>query len=106
MQDIYLVILSIISLIIAIISLGISIKIYKEYEFIYIKEGIKYHGIIDLMLEYDDHIDIVDYKLKNIEDEKYILQLKGYQEFIKSNTSKPVLLYLYSIINGAILKIE
>ena len=32
MQDIYLVILSIISLIIAIISLGISIKIYKEYE--------------------------------------------------------------------------
>ena len=81
-------------------------KIYKEYEFIYIKEGIKYHGIIDLMLEYDDHIDIVDYKLKNIEDEKYILQLKGYQEFIKSNTSKPVLLYLYSIINGAILKIE
>ena len=32
MQDIYLVILSIISLIIAIIGLGISIKIYKEYE--------------------------------------------------------------------------
>mgnify|MGYP005774076879 FL=1 len=32
MQDIYLVILSIISLIIAIISLGISIKIYKNYE--------------------------------------------------------------------------
>ena len=32
MQDIYLVILFIISLIIAIISLGISIKIYKNYE--------------------------------------------------------------------------
>ena len=81
-------------------------KIYKEYEFIYFKDDIKYHGIIDLMLEYSDHIDIVDYKLKNVDDEKYILQLKGYQEFVRSNSGKPVSLYLYSIIDSAILKIE
>lgn len=81
-------------------------KIYKEYEFIYFKDDTKYHGIIDLMLEYDDHIDIVDYKLKNVDDDKYILQLKGYQEFVRSNSGKPVSLYLYSIIDSVILKIE
>lgn len=81
-------------------------KIYKEYEFIYVKDDTKYHGIIDLMLEHDDHIDIVDYKLKNVDDDKYILQLKGYQEFVRSNSGKPVSLYLYSIIDSVILKIE
>ena len=81
-------------------------KIYKEYEFVYVKDDTKYHGIIDLMLEYDDHIDIVDYKLKNVDDDKYILQLKGYQEFVRSNSGKPVSLYLYSIIDSVILKIE
>ena len=81
-------------------------KIYKEYEFIYVKDDTKYHGIIDLMLEYDDHIDIIDYKLKNVDDDKYILQLKGYQEFVRSNSGKPVSLYLYSIIDSVILKIE
>ena len=25
-----------------------------------------YNGIIDLMTEYDDHIDIIDYKLKSV----------------------------------------
>lgn len=81
-------------------------KIYKEYEFIYVKDDTKYHGIIDLMLEYDDRIDIIDYKLKNVDDDKYILQLKGYQEFVRSNSGKPVSLYLYSIIDSVILKIE
>ena len=31
-------------------------KIYKEYEFIYNHDSVKRHGIIDLMLEYDDYI--------------------------------------------------
>ena len=41
-------------------------QIYKEYEFVYEEENEKYHGIIDLMLIYPNHIDIIDYKLKNI----------------------------------------
>ncbi len=81
-------------------------KIYKEYEFMYIKDDIKYHGIIDLMLEYSDHIDIIDYKLKNIADDKYQKQLKGYRDFIKNKTQKPVNLYLYSLIDGNLLKIS
>jgi len=81
-------------------------KIYKEYEFVYIKDSIKYHGIIDLMLEYDDHIDIIDYKLKHVDDEKYIDQLKGYKEFVSNNTDKIVNLYLYSIIDSKIIVIK
>ena len=75
-------------------------KIYKEYEFMYEKDNTINHGIIDLMIEYPDYIDIIDYKLKNIEDENYIKQLKGYKEFIEEKTSKKVNLYLYSIIDN------
>ncbi len=80
-------------------------KIYKEYEFMYVKDDIKYHGIIDLMLVYDEYIDIIDYKLKNIDDKKYIEQLTGYKNFIEYKTNKKVNLYLYSIIDSNILKI-
>ena len=80
-------------------------KIFKEYEFMYIKDDIKYHGIIDLMLEYDDHIDIIDYKLKNIDDKKYVEQLTGYKNFIESKSNKKVNLYLYSIIDSKFVTI-
>ena len=80
-------------------------KIYKEYEFMYIKDDIKYHGIIDLMLEYDNHIDIIDYKLKNVEDDKYLKQLNGYKEFVATKTNKVINLYLYSIVDTKFLKI-
>lgn len=77
-------------------------KIYKEYEFIYSKDNNTYHGIIDLMLEYDDHIDIIDYKLKNIDDENYLKQLNGYREYIENITNKKVNIYLYSIMDEEI----
>ncbi len=80
-------------------------KIYKEYEFSYIKDLKEYNGIIDLMLEYDNHIDIIDYKLKNVDDEKYINQLNGYKEYINSKTHKEVSIYLYSILDESIKKI-
>ena len=80
-------------------------NIYHEYEFIYEINNIEYHGIIDLMLEYKDHIDIIDYKLKQIEDENYFKQLNGYRDFIKTKTNKNINIYLYSIINNKIKKI-
>ncbi len=75
-------------------------KIYKEYEFMYEKDNTLNHGIIDLMIEYSDYIDIIDYKLKNISDENYIKQLKGYKEYIEERTNKKVNLYLYSLIDN------
>lgn len=81
------------------------IKEYKEFEFIYNDDLEERHGIIDLMLEYDDHIDIIDYKLKNIVDENYIKQLTGYKNYIKSIINKKVNIYLYSIFNDTMEKI-
>ena len=51
-------------------------NIYKEYEFIYQKENEEKHGIIDLLLCYDDHNDIIDYKLKYTNDKKYNKRVK------------------------------
>ncbi len=75
-------------------------KIYKEYEFIYEDKEETYHGIIDLMLEYKNHIDIIDYKLSNIDNPSYEKQLKGYKKYIKDKTGKCVNIYLYSIENN------
>lgn len=75
------------------------INIYKEYEFMYKSDNTEYHGIIDLLLEYNDSYKIVDYKLKNIDDPLYIDQLNGYKKYIESLTGKETKIYLYSILN-------
>ena len=72
---------------------------YKEYEFIYNNNNEEKHGFIDLLMEYDDHFDIIDYKLKNIDDEHYDEQLNGYREYIKSISNKHVNCFLYSIVD-------
>ena len=77
-------------------------KIYKEYEFKFEDSDNVYHGIIDLMLEYDNEIIIIDYKLKNTVDENYVKQLNGYKNYIKNKTNKKVKTYLYSIIDESL----
>ena len=72
---------------------------YKEYEFIYEDNLEIKHGKIDLMLEYDSYINIIDYKMKNIKDKNYLLQLNGYKNYIEKITKKIVNIYLYSIID-------
>ena len=80
-------------------------QIYKEHEFIYSDENNEYHGIIDLMLEYDDRIDIIDYKLNNIKDSNYLKQLEGYRTYIKGITNKNISIYLYSILSETLEKL-
>lgn len=80
-------------------------KIYKEHEIRYKKDNVIYHGFIDLLIEYDDYFDIVDYKLLNIDDSKYINQLNGYKEYIKNKYNKKVNIYLYSILTNELKKI-
>ena len=89
-----------------------AINIYKEYEFIFIEKSneisnanVESHGIIDLMFEYEDYIDIIDYKLKNISDLAYKKQLEGYKKAIENKTSKKVNIYLYSILNNELKKV-
>ncbi len=80
-------------------------NIYKEYEFIYTNDTTEYHGIIDLMIEYEDKINIIDYKLNNIKDENYLKQLSGYKTYISSLSNKEINIYLYSIISGTLEKL-
>lgn len=70
-------------------------NIYKEYEFIYQDQ----HGIIDLILEYDNYLVVIDYKTKNIDDEAYLKQVEGYKEYLEIKTKKHVYAYLYSLID-------
>ena len=81
-------------------------KAYKEYEFVYEEEGLMRHGFIDLLMEYDDHFDIIDYKLKNIDDENYDMQLSGYRQYLQSVSNKPVYCYLYSLKEGRYRAVE
>ena len=69
-------------------------------------ETIEKTGVIDLMLEYNDHIDIIDYKLKNVADNAYKKQLNGYKEYIKNKTHKQVDTYLYSLLDRTLTKID
>ncbi|MBP3461798.1 MAG: UvrD-helicase domain-containing protein [Bacilli bacterium] len=81
-------------------------NIIKEYEFIFELEDIEYHGIIDLLIEYENNIDIIDYKLKDISDLEYLNQLRGYKEYIENLTNKNVNIYLYSIINDTLKELK
>lgn len=46
------------------------------------------------MLEYQDNIKIIDYKLKNINDDAYIKQLNGYKDYIEKLFNKK-LVFIY-----------
>ena len=78
---------------------NLNSNIYKEYEFIYDEDNEKLHGIIDLLIENEDKMIIVDYKLKNIDDSNYDKQLNGYRKYIKEKTNKETYCYLYSILD-------
>ena len=81
-------------------------KVIKEYEFIYQQDKQQKHGVIDLLLEYEDRFVVIDYKLKNISDEDYNLQLSGYKEYIESVSNKKVECYLYSLIDSTYRQVK
>ena len=79
-------------------------EVLKEYEFIYTSDK-EYHGIIDLLLIFEDHSKIIDYKLKNTSDDAYLKQLNGYKNYIENMTGKKAEIYLYSIIDEKLVKL-
>ena len=56
--------------------------------------------------EYDNEYIIIDYKLKNIENEAYKNQLNGYKKYIQDMTGKTVKVYLYSFIDSNLVSIS
>ena len=79
---------------------------YPEYEFIKVIDGKEYHGIIDLLVVYNDHIDIIDYKLSNIDDVAYDEQLKIYKKYVSTISELPINCYLLSLIKNEFRKVE
>ena len=81
-------------------------KAYKEFEFLYEEDDEVKHGFIDLLMEYEDRFDIIDYKTKNIDDEHYDEQLNGYRRYIQSISDKKVNCYLYSIVDSTYREVK
>ena len=81
-------------------------KTYHEHEFYMTLDDKLYHGIIDLLVVYDDHIDIIDYKLKNIDHEEYNRQLDIYRKYVKTISKLPIKCYLLSLLENKIREVE
>ena len=90
----------------SLIQSNLDSKFYKEYEFTYLEDNNLMHGIIDLMIENDNEIIIIDYKLKNTIDDLYNKQLLGYKKVIENRTNKKVSTYLYSIIDESFMEVN
>ena len=81
-------------------------RVFKEHEIRFTKDDSLYHGFIDLLVEYDDHFDIIDYKLSNTSSEEYVKQLNGYKDYVEEKYHKKTNIYLYSINKGKFFPIN
>lgn len=82
-------------------------KDYEEYhEYQYFDDELKSFGYIDLLLISKDDFVIIDYKLKNLDDENYSRQLNNYYKAIKSKLNKEGKCYLYSLIDSKVKEIS
>ena len=81
-------------------------KAYKELEFKFNYNDKSYNGIIDLLLVYSDRVEIIDYKLSNVDSEEYIRQLSIYKKYVESKIDLPIECYLYSLAKGVSKKVE
>ena len=79
-------------------------QVLREYSFFDEKNVVS--GIIDCLLLKDDEVDIIDFKLKNLDDDKYVLQLRTYRDYIEQITDKKIGMYLISAITGEVKEIE
>ena len=76
------------------------------HEFPFKDEQNHTNGIIDCLLLKDDEVDIIDFKLKHLDDDKYVLQLHTYCDYIKQITDLPIKMYLIGAITGEVKEIE
>ena len=78
--------------------------IRELHEHPYFEDGV--NGIIDYVLEKEDELLIIDFKTKNIDDPGYISQLNTYRRYLETKTTKPIRMYLYSIIDNILKEVE
>jgi len=79
-------------------------SIYKEYEFN--DEINNTSGIIDCLIIEDNRAIIIDYKLRNVDDDNYKKQLSVYYNYVQNYFKINADCYLYSILTGRCVKIN
>lgn len=79
-------------------------KVMHEYPFVDTKNNVI--GVIDLLLVYSDHIDIVDFKLSNVDDEKYEKQLGVYKDYVSQLSNKEINTYVLGILSNKLKKLS
>ena len=77
-------------------------EIYPEYAFV--DEDGK-EGSIDLILDFGDHLRVIDYKSSDIDDPDYAKQVRGYMGVASRIFGCPSEGFLYSLNNGAWRKV-
>jgi spoIIIJ-associated protein len=83
-----------------------SLDIINEYhEYAYF-DNLGHKSIIDLILETEDKMYIIDYKLSNVDNPHYIEQLSKYKEYLKTITDKEIEIYLYSLFKKEFKKLN
>jgi ATP-dependent helicase/nuclease subunit A len=70
-------------------------RAYQEYSFYDPKQDL--FGTIDLMLVYENRIDIIDFKTGSLDHNYYDDQLRAYHRYVASITDLPIKLYLVSL---------
>lgn len=73
-----------------------------------VTDNVLVQGVLDMLVEYDDHFDIVDYKFSNLKasvlKQKYAEQLRLYQLAVEKAFNKPVEhVFIYSINTGELV---
>lgn len=69
-----------------------------EFEFFDEESGV--NGVIDCLIIRKNRIDIVDFKLKNIDKKEYIEQINSYRNYIRKLTALPIKAYLLAVTTG------
>ena len=86
---------------------GILSRISEAFKDTYKITNKSNYELIKLMINsLDDEVRIIDFKLKNISDQKYEKQLNIYADYVKLITEKSLKLYLISAITGEVKEIE
>ena len=79
-------------------------QVRHEYRFYDEDSGVQ--GYIDCLILKDDEIDIIDFKLKKVDEIEYDRQLRIYKSYISKICKKPVKMYLLAAITGEIREVK
>lgn len=85
-------------------------KTYKEFEYYYIKDDIIYTGVIDRLDEYEDHVEIIDYKVTSLDEDTvkniYKTQMKMYVDAVKNIFKKEARAKIFILSRDKLIDME